>query len=119
MEIYASEGKTEAKGWGHKLINSLLVCGGGETKSPCKSYAAKKKTLKKKRLGHQMMHGKAIWKIGIGVIAKASRGIAPWTPQGELTTAPNMDHKTQSFMKNRGQQKCLDKTLRAKSDFTF
>ena len=34
------------------------------------------------------MHGKAIWKPGIDEIAKASRGIAPWTLQGEPTTAP-------------------------------
>ena len=64
-----------------------LVCGGGEAKSPCKSYA----NLKRKRLGHQMIHGKAIWKPGIGEITKASRCTAPgprkeslqhltWTP---------------------------------------
>ena len=28
------------------------------------------------------MHGKAIWKPGIGEIAKASRGIAPGTQRG-------------------------------------
>ena len=28
--------------------------------------------------------GKAIWKPGIDEIAKASRGIATWTPQGSL-----------------------------------
>ena len=46
-----------------------------------------------------MMHGKAIWKLGMAEIAKASRGFTPG-PQ-----------KTQSFMKNGGQQKCLDKAL--------
>ena len=25
------------------MINTLLVCGSGETKSPCKSYAGKKR----------------------------------------------------------------------------
>ena len=32
-----------------------------------------------------MMHEKAT----IGEIAKTSRGIAHWTPQGELTTTPS------------------------------
>ena len=35
-----------------------------------------------------MMHGKAIWKQGIGEIAKASRGIALWIPQGGLLQRP-------------------------------
>ena len=48
-----------------------------------------KETYKWKRLGHQMMHGMAIWKPVISKIAKASRGNAPgrgaysapiWTP---------------------------------------
>ena len=39
-----------------------------------------------------MMHGNAIWKHGIGYIMANG-------------------HKTQSFMKNRGQQKYLDKAL--------
>ena len=56
-----------------------------------------------------MMHGKAIWKPVI------ARGLQrPLEP-----TAASMcwhwfiahDHKTQSFMKNRGQQKWLDKAL--------
>ena len=69
-----------------------------------------------------MMHGKAIWKPGIAGIAKASRSVAP---QGALTLTPwnpqlqcadtrwviAYDHETQSFMKNGGQQKCLDKAL--------
>ena len=46
-----------------------------------------------------MMHGKAIWKLGIAEIAKASKGFA---------LEP---HKTQSFLKNGGQQKWLDKAL--------
>ena len=46
-----------------------------------------------------MMQGKAIWKLGIAEIAKVSRGFTPGP------------HKTQSFMKNRGQQKYLDKAL--------
>ena len=47
-----------------------------------------------------MMHGKALWKLGITEIAKASRGVA----SGVMA-------KAQSFMKNGGQQKCLDKAL--------
>ena len=62
-----------------------LVCGAGETKSTCKSYAGKKRP-KKKRLGHQMMHGKAIWKSGIGETAKAPRGIAPGPYRGTYST---------------------------------
>ena len=45
-----------------------------------------------------MMHGKAIWKPGIDEIAKASRGIAPWTPQGELTTAPHILQSINSIL---------------------
>ena len=37
-----------------------------------------------------MMHGKAIRKPWIDEITKASRGIAPCTPQGGLTTAPHI-----------------------------
>ena len=44
-----------------------------------------------------MMHGKAIWKLGIAEIAKASK---------DFVRGP---HKTQSFLKNGGQQKWLDK----------
>ena len=63
------------------------------------------------------MHGKAIWKPGIGEIAKASWGIAwrgvystPYKPpasKGQHTDARWVmayDHKTQYFMKNGGQQ---------------
>ena len=73
-----------------------------------------------------MMHGKAVWKPGIGEIAKAF-GIAPGPHKGGLqhliwTTSCKgqcadvrwvmaYGHKTQSFMKNGGQQKCLDKAL--------
>ena len=38
-----------------------------------------------------MMHEKAT----IVEIAKTSRGIAHWTPQGELTTAPHMNPELQ------------------------
>ena len=70
-----------------------------------------------------MMHGKAIWEPGI----KASK-----TPQVRLTAPDSTqnckgqcadtcwfmtyDHKIQSFMKNGGQQKCLDKALRFEFD---
>ena len=40
------------------------------------SLAKIKWVLKRKTLGHQMMHGKPIWKPGIGEKAKASRGNA-------------------------------------------
>ena len=74
-----------------------------------------------------MMHGKAIWKPGVGKIAKASRGIAHgpykgglqyliWTPSSkgqhaDIHCVMAYDHKTQSFMKNWGHQMCLDKAL--------
>ena len=62
-----------------------------------------------------MMYGKAVWKPGIGEIAKASSGIAPEPHKGGLKhpiqTSSCNGHKTQFFMKNRGQQKCLDKAL--------
>ena len=35
-----------------------------------------------------MMHGKANWKPEIRETAKVSRGIALWTPEGGLTSAP-------------------------------
>ena len=80
-----------------------------------------------------MMHEKAIWKPGIGEIAKASKDKDNATRRGGDggVTAPHMSpqlqdahwvmayfhwvmayfHKTQLFMKNGGQQKCLDKAL--------
>ena len=75
-----------------------------------------------------MMHGKAMWKHGIGEIVKDSRCTAPGPQRGGLTPCsmnPQLQwptcwhtlgyglngHKTQSFMKNGGQQKCLDKVL--------
>ena len=68
-----------------------------------------------------MVHGKGIWKPAIGEIAKASWGIVPgyqkWRLQRPIW-APNCkgqhadarwviaySHKTQSFIKNGGQQK--------------
>ena len=45
------------------------------------------------------MHRKAIWKLGIAEIVKVSMGFTP-EPQ-----------KTQSFIKNGGQKKYLDKAL--------
>ena len=73
------------------------------------------------------MHGKAIWKSGIGEIAKASRGIDPgphkvdiqhpiWTSSckgqcGGVNLVMAYGNKTQSFMKNGGQQKYLHKAL--------
>ena len=73
---------------------------------------------------HQMMHGKAIWKAGIGEISKASRGNATrwvYSTPNELPAAKGQHadahwvmtygYKTQSFMKNGGQEKYLDKAL--------
>ena len=69
-----------------------------------------------------MMDGNAIWKPGIGEIAKASWGIAPeplkgglerhiWTPScKDVRWVMTYSHKTQSFMKH-GLEKCLDKAL--------
>ena len=64
-----------------------------------------------------MMHGKVNWKHGNRQKAKVSRGIALGQISGVYsalfeTPAPMAyGHKTQSFMKNGGQQKCLDKSL--------
>ena len=104
-----------------------LVCGCGETKSLCKSYEGKKSSKKGKRLGHQMMHGKAMWKPRIGKIARLpgalplnltrraySTQYEPPVARGQRADARWVmvySHKTQSFMKSGGQQKCLDKTL--------
>ena len=60
--------------------------------------------------------GKAIWKPGIAEIAKGRLTAPPWTHscQGQRADsrwAVAYVHKTQSFMKNGGQQKCLDKAL--------
>ena len=74
------------------------------------------------------MHGKAILKSGIDEIARASRGIVPephkggfqrpiWSPNCKASQLADArwvmayGQKTQSFMKNGGQQQCLDKAL--------
>ena len=49
-----------------------------------------------------------------------TNGAYPWTPncKGQHADVPWVmayGHKTQSFMKNGGQQKCLDKALLNKS----
>ena len=76
------------------------------------------------------MHGKAIWKPGLDEIAKASRSIAS-DPTGKFYSYPYQPpvasshcadsscvmvygHKTQSFIKTTGQQKCLGKALLSK-----
>ena len=77
-----------------------------------------------------MMHGKAIGKLGIGEIAKVSKGNAIRVEGGGGSYSTSYElpppartkradahwvmayfHKTQSFIKNEGQQKCLDKAL--------
>ena len=67
--------------WHVAILYCHLVCGEGETKSPYISYTGKKRP-KNKRLGHQKVHGKAIWKPGISEIAKASSAIAPGPHKG-------------------------------------
>ena len=72
-----------------------------------------------------MIHGKTVWKPGVDEIAKAFRVIALephkgslqhpiWTPQLQAAMW-TYGHKTQSFMKKGGQQKCLDKALHTMS----
>ena len=83
------------------------------------------------------MHGETIWKSGMDEIAKAFMDIAldpTWGGGGAYSTPYDppppppsckghhvdklevmaYSHKTQSFMKNGGQQKCLDKALSGK-----
>ena len=100
-----------------------LVCGGGRWSQ----HAILMQAKKWKASGDWMMNRKAIWKPGNGKTAKVSRGIAPgpcsgylqrpiWTPSykgqhADICWDMAYDHKIQSFMKNGGQQKCLDKAL--------
>ena len=101
-----------------------LVCGGGEAKSPCKSYA----DLKKEKIRSPNDSWKGYLKTWDWWNNQSFQVHCLWTPQGELT-APHMNpqlqgpmcwhmwvmtyiHKTQSFMKNRSQQKCLAKALK-------
>ena len=73
-----------------------------------------------------MMHRKAVWKPGTDEIGKAFMVIAPGPHKGALQHPhmnPQMNgsmwaygHKTQSFIKNGGQQKCLEKALTSWSD---
>ena len=74
-----------------------------------------------------MMNSKTIWKPGIGKITKVSKDITLEPTSGIYSTpyehpaaqSQSVDacwvmaykHKTQSFMKNGGQQKYLDKAL--------
>ena len=67
-----------------------------------------------------MIHGKAIWKPGISEMAKQGEGggaggggyTTPYEPQcADAWWVMEYGHKTQSFMKNGVQQKCLDKAL--------
>ena len=74
-----------------------LMCDHGETKSPCKPYEGKKNSKKRKRLGHKMIHGKAIWKPGIGETSKASRGSAP-EPHKAGFAAPHMNLQLQEVI---------------------
>ena len=82
-----------------------LVCGAMQV------LCRQKETYERKSLGHRMMHGKGIWKPGIGQIAKAF-----WTPAAKVIVLTYigllpMTIKLNPSMKKGGQQKCLDKTL--------
>ena len=60
------------------------------------------------------LYGKAIWKPGSAEIVKGGFTVPPWTHncKGQHADAHWVMayiHKTQSFMKNGGQQECLDK----------
>ena len=57
-----------------------------------------------------MMHGNAIWKPEIREIAKASSDSAPCEPPAARWVMA-YGYKTQSFMKNGGQQKRVDKYI--------
>ena len=66
-----------------------------------------------------MMHGKAIWKPVIGEIARSHKGGLQHLKRTPSCKGQHADkhwvmaysHKTQFFMKNGGQQKCLGKAL--------
>ena len=61
------------------------------------------------------MNGKATWKLGIGEIRGVySTWYKPPAAMGQCADASWIiacEHETQSFMKNGGQQKCLDKYI--------
>ena len=91
-----------------------LVCGGGRrSRHASLTQARQKETQKRKRSGHRMMHGKAIWKPGIAEIVKAPRDFAPLEPPAARASV--LTHvalwPTTIKLKSRGQQKCFDKTL--------
>ena len=105
-----------------------LVCGGGEMKSPWKFYTDKKTTINGKDYRNDAWKGYVKTWDYYGEIVKDSRCTAPGPQRGGLTPCgmnPQLQwptcwhtlgyglngHKTQSFMKNGGQQKCLDKVL--------
>ena len=67
-----------------------LVCYCGRKKSPCKSYKGKKRSKKGKRSVHQMTHGKAVLKPGIGKNSQIFQGHCHWAPKRRFT-APHMN----------------------------
>ena len=100
-----------------------LVCGCGETKSPCKFYKGKKSSKKGKREITKWSMERLFEKLGSVKFPKlpgaSTRGVCS-TPY-ELPAAKGQHadahwvmtygYKTQSFMKNGGQEKYLDKAL--------
>ena len=105
-----------------------LVCGFGKMKSPWKSYEGKK-VLQREKARSPNDVWKSYLKAWDRWNSQTFKGHYSWTPQeswvggGGRVTAPDMNpqlhkrsvmaygHKTQSFMKNGGQQICLGKAL--------
>ena len=104
------------------------VCDDGETKSPCKSFTGKKRPKNGKGQLTELCIEKLFKNVGLVKQPKLP-GALPLSPTrgGGLqcpirTSSCNgqradahwimaYGHKTQSFMKRRRQQKCLDKDL--------
>ena len=109
-----------------RLLCCHLVCVGGETKWQCKSYADKKRP-KNGKFAPPNDTWKDYLKTWSRWISQSFKGHCPWTTQRGLQHpiwTPSFngqcadthwvltnDHKTQSFIKNGGQQNCLDKAL--------
>ena len=66
-----------------------LMCVGGETKSPCKSYAGKKRP-KEEKIRSPNDAWKGYFKTWDWWNSQRYQGHCPWTPQGGLT-APHMN----------------------------
>ena len=93
-----------------------LVCGGGR-RSRHASLTQAERDPKKEKIRSPNDAWEGYLKTWDCWNSQSSQGLRPpWTPscKGQCADARCVmayDHKTQSFMKSRGQQKCLDKTL--------